>query len=408
MKLGRKTIIAVLFVVLFASAVIFMKMNESAITTKEAKVINISRHPEADDYKVMQSNIIKLPSEKNENFEFDIRSADISSDDVMSRYNDLLYTTYDSKTKWPDKLPNDFNPIKIMDLYKNPGLNVRELHKQHVTGKGIGIAIIDQTLLVDHVEYKDRLKFYEENELSKTLPAQMHGAAVTSIAVGKTVGVAPEADLYYIACDFGKKNSHERSFKLLAQDIDRILEINKSLPRENKIRVISVSIGWRDYEEGYDEVNAAVERAKAEGILVVSSSLEETYGFRFHGLGKLPLADADDFNSYRPGRRWKNELSYVLIKDDLMAPMDFRCTAAPNGTEDYVVYSSGGISLTIPYISGVYALACQVDSEITYDEFWKIALETGASINLKDDLGKEYEFKKIINPVGIIDKLKSK
>ena len=28
--------------------------------------------------------------------------------------------------------------------------------------------------------------------------AQMHGPAVSSIAVGKTVGVAPEADLYYI------------------------------------------------------------------------------------------------------------------------------------------------------------------------------------------------------------------
>ena len=27
----------------------------------------------------------------------------------------------------------------------------------------------------------------------------MHGPAVASIAVGKTVGVAPEADLYYIS-----------------------------------------------------------------------------------------------------------------------------------------------------------------------------------------------------------------
>lgn len=29
-------------------------------------------------------------------------------------------------------------------------------------GIGIGIAIIDQSLLTDHVEYKDRLRLYEE------------------------------------------------------------------------------------------------------------------------------------------------------------------------------------------------------------------------------------------------------
>ncbi len=54
-------------------------------------------------------------------------------------------------------------------------------------------------LLVDHQEYRDRIRLYEEINIDKGTPAQMHGAAVASIAVGKTVGVAPEADLYYIA-----------------------------------------------------------------------------------------------------------------------------------------------------------------------------------------------------------------
>ncbi len=30
----------------------------------------------------------------------------------------------------------------------------------------------------------------------------MHGAAVASIALGQTVGVAPQADLYYISADY--------------------------------------------------------------------------------------------------------------------------------------------------------------------------------------------------------------
>lgn len=401
--------IFIIFILVLVVAGVVLLTDKSKNVAAEAKVINISRHPEVADYTVMRSEITKLPEIKDENFEFDIRSADISSDNVTNRLDDLLHTTYDSKTKWPDKLPDGFNPKKIMELYKNPGLNIRELHKQNITGKGVGIAIIDQTLLVDHVEYKDRIKLYEESEDSKASDAAMHGSAVASIAVGKTVGVAPESDLYYIAGDLGTydaNNNFKYDFKLLAHDIDRILEINKSLPKENKIRVISASIGWSSGQEGYAEVNAAVDRAKAEGILVVSSSLDDTYGFRFHGLGKVPISDADDFNSYRPGSWWKKDISYVLSRNTLMAPMDFRCTAAPNGTEDYAVYSSGGWSWTIPYIAGVYALACQVKPEITYDEFWKIALETGVSINLKNDYGKEYEFKKIINPVGIIEKLK--
>jgi subtilisin family serine protease len=92
-----------------------------------------------------------------------------------------------------------------MELGKNPGFDLDKLHSSGITGKGVSIAIIDQALLVDHEEYKDNLKMYEEIHWpsDKNDQAQMHGSAVTSIAVGKTVGVAPGADLYYIAEQHG-------------------------------------------------------------------------------------------------------------------------------------------------------------------------------------------------------------
>ncbi len=376
----------------------------------DTKVINIVRYPEAPDYTTF-FNSNKFPEEKDENLDFDVRSTDLSSEDLTSRLDDLLYTTYDSKTKWPEKLPEEFNPTELMDLYKNPGFNIRELHKQGITGKGVGIAIIDQTLLVDHVEYKDRIKLYEENEYAGKYEAQMHGPAVASIAVGKTVGVAPDADLYYIAGDSGTVNNDnfEYDFSFLAKNIDRILEVNESLPDANKIRVISLAIGWDSSQKGYEEVTEAVNKAKEEGILVVSSSLRETFGYKFHGLGKYPMSDADNLESYKPGSWWEYNaeriLGYSTGAPYLLAPMDFRCTAAPTGVNDYAVYSSGGWSWTIPYIAGVYALACQVKPDITYDEFWNIALETGNSININSN-GYDYIMEKIINPVGIIDRLK--
>lgn len=375
--------------------------------------IHIERVPSAADYvNFTKFKEIKSLPQRNlsETFEIDIRSSDISSDDVMNRLEDLIYTTFDSKTKWPKNMPEDFNPEKVMELYKDPGLNVRELHKKGITGKGVGIAIIDQTLLVDHIEYKDNLKFYEEYGNYKNFAAQMHGPAVASIAVGKTVGVAPDADLYYIAGANGEmiNDNYVSNYTLTAGYIDRILEINEKLPLDRKIRVISISKGWSDSEKGYTEVMEAVKRANEKGIFVVSSSLEDTNGYNFNGLGKKPLSDSNDINSFIPGSWWAHQAKSWLEKGDfVMAPMDFRCVASPTGQEDYVVYVEGGWSWTIPYIAGVYALACEVNPDITYDEFWKLALSTGDTTKLKDN-NTEYNFGKIINPVKLIEEIQKK
>ncbi|HIE26423.1 TPA: hypothetical protein EYP66_03975 [Candidatus Poribacteria bacterium] len=205
--------------------------------------------------------------------------------------DDLFYASFDSKTIWPpaDKMPQGFDWEQILELGENPGLGIRKLHARGVTGRGVGIAIIDQPLLTEHQEYKNRLKLYEVNNV-KPGKSTMHGAAAASIAVGKTVGVAPEANLYYIetyAGDFGE-NGFTYNFRYKAQGVRRILEINEQLPEDYKIRVISISVGWSPVQAGYDEITAAVEEAKAAGMLVVCSSIERVHGVKFHGLGRFP------------------------------------------------------------------------------------------------------------------------
>ncbi len=405
----RNSIVILLIVILLLTA---CSTNVENGGYQVSKVIKIERIPNIADYTDMFKGIKSLPQiSLNETFEIDIRSSDISSDDIMDRYDDLLYTTFDSKTKWPKNLPNEFNPEKVMELYKDPGLNVRQLHDKGITGKGVGIAIIDQTLLVDHVEYKDNLKFYEEYDVYKTIDASMHGAAVASIAVGKTVGVAPDADLYYIAGPFGEKvdGKYVFDYTYIANYIDRFLEINEDLPKDRKIRVISIARGWSRSEKGYTEVMDAVKRANEKGIFVISSSLSDTNGYNFNGLGKKPLADSNDINSFVPGSWWKDMAVETLKRANyVMAPMDFRCTASPTGQEDYVVYAEGGWSWTIPYLAGVYALACQVNPEITYNEFWETSISTGDTIKLKNYNNIDYDFGKIINPLKLIEEVKNK
>lgn len=316
------------------------------------------------------------------NYYIDARSSDLSGENFIQDPRDiskLFRMDFDSKTVWPDNLPEGFDPQQILDRNRNPGLGVRSLHEQGITGKGVNIGIVDNRLLTDHVEYKGRLKMYKNFGTSEyAMEASMHGLAVASIALGSTVGVAPEANLYYAAYDFQKAlGENGESLAPFIEGLTYLLDLNELLPEEDKLDVISISKGWTaGIEEGVEEMDALVERAAEEGILVVTcaiESMEEQCGFFLNGASRDPLSDPDDRSVYCVGR-------YSSTSNGLAAPMDFRGFAAPTGPEDYVSYADGGLSWTAPYVAGVYALAKQVKSEITPEEFCRLAMETSSSI----------------------------
>jgi hypothetical protein len=92
------------------------------------------------------------------------------------------------------------------------------------------------------------------------------------------------------------------NFAHLARAVRRILQINDQLPPERKIRALSMSTGWQPGQTGYAEITQAVEEAKRSGMLVICSTAERVHGFKFHGLGRDPRADPNDFASYRSAR----------------------------------------------------------------------------------------------------------
>jgi hypothetical protein len=376
--------------------------------------VQIARYPAPDDYSYlnMYSEAPVYDPNSSNTFQMDLRSADLKKLDLSKSNADLLHALFDSKTQWPsaDKMPPDFDWQKTMELGKDPGLGVRVLHKQGITGKGVNIAIIDQPLIINHVEYPDRIKLYEEINIVPGTPSQMHGPAVTSIAVGKTAGVAPDANLYYIAtwmfdpADSGKS----LTYTYYAQAIRRMIEINKALPEDQKIRIISMSVGTNPSAKDYDQFLSAIDEAKAAGIFAIHVGLEQTYGWRYMGLGRDPLSDPNDFQSYKPAAWWAQDFyDGRLPTDTLLIPMDARTTASPTGKQDYVFYAQGGMSWTVPYLAGMYALAAQVKPDITPEVFWETALKTGKTIQLLYD-GKEYEFGVILDPQSLIEALKNK
>lgn len=355
----------------------------------------------------LQRGVLSEIPEIDENMGLDLRGSDASGLDLTDESESLNRVTFDSSTVWPEALPEDFSPEEILEIGKNPGLGIRALHEQGITGEGISIAIVDQALNPEHTEYADNLMNYELLHCSDQA-AQMHGSAVTSIAVGKTCGVAPGAKVYYIASTFGTYGIGDMKMDLsyMADSIDRILEINTLLPKERKIRVISISRGFSS-EKGADEVRAAIERAKEAGVFVITTSTEANYGFMLMGLGREQTADPDDVSLYGPGHYWRESFYDSGGTDTsrvLLVPMDGRTYASWYDTDGYEFASSGGLSWSVPWLAGMYALCLQADWELTPEEFIEKAFETGTVQYIEYD-GKQYELGTIVDPEALFGAL---
>lgn len=354
----------------------------------------------------------------------DIRGLDLRSLDLTGRENDLLNSVFDSNTKWPQSLPNNFDPYEIMNIGMNPGLGTEKLHEDGITGTGIGIAIIDYPLIYDHEEYAGRVKMYEEiNPYGKM--TYMTAPMVASLAAGKNCGTAPEANLYFIGSSFLNKTSGTQSeidFSWYAQAVDRIVDVNRILPEDQKIRVLCIATPcWSPEMKGYDKITESVKKAAGENIFVVSNNIFETYNgkYYFAGLTTDTLSDRDNPSSYKviPWDKWIYGVSKVgkfgeyfekkfdenQPKEILLIPAEGRTAASSSGKTVYSYYRDGSWSMVTPYIAGLYALCCQVKPDVTPDIFWIIALETGDSRTITRN-GKDYTGK-IVNPQKLIESL---
>lgn len=412
-----KNLIKPLLLILAAGTIINAAACNSKKPEPESDAIGISREVPADST-WKRDPYLEMPEYDLSNpnaYMIDFRNRNISKLDLSGELDALLYSDFNTETKWPDTLPQNFDPEFILENGRNPGLSVKSLHQKGIDGSGVSIAVIDTTLYTGHSEYKANLKHYEEIPAGRNQPAEMHGSAIASISVGKSIGVAPKADLYYIGSDLFKEGLTEKDFRTLpeqeyitfihyAASIRRLIEINKQLPADNKIRAIIIARGFSEGYEGYDEVIAAIEEAKEENIFIISTSMEEEYGFAFAGLDRDPLADPDDIHSYTVGVWQQQYLDSFPGDKTVYFPMDSRTIASWTGDQQYEWGRNGGWSWVVPYIGGVYALSAQVRPDITPDEFWALTKETASQLSLEIN-GSPYQMDYLVNPAGLIEQL---
>ena len=249
---------------------------------------------------------------------------------------------------------------QLLEEGKNPGLGVRGLHEQGITGEGVNVAIIDQNLLLDHPEYADCIADYYDAGCGEDVPVSMHGPAVLSILAGKTVGVAPGAKVYYAA-----KPSWEGDAAYHADCLHWIIEQNEALPEGEKIRVVSVSAapeawsGGGGFKNG-EQWTEAVAAAQEAGILVIDCRIGKETGFV--GRSYCFNGPSDDSNQYRPG----SPRNAAPDREVIFAPSSFRTTAQEyiEGEYIYTHWGEGGLSWAVPYVAGVLALGWQVNPDL--------------------------------------------
>ena len=288
---------------------------------------------------------------------------------------------FDSRTKWPEpnKMPEGFNPARLLEEGKNPGLGIRGLHKQGIDGRGVGIAILDQRLLKKHVEYADRILQYEEIGVPDDQPPQMHGPPIVSIAVGKNCGVAPKAFVFYYAM----RATAMPDNAIYCDIIEKIIEHNENAGTSERIRVVNISAGISSENANFTRWQETQRKAHQLGILVVTCNSPYLYYGR---LNHIPGRDPEDPNNY---------YNYGIGKPySFMVPVGNKTTASHNGPQVYTYWAGRcGGSWAAPYMVGLAALAFQVNPDLQPQTIAKQLAKTATHTKAGP----------VVNPPGFIE-----
>ncbi|MCL2517914.1 MAG: S8 family serine peptidase [Oscillospiraceae bacterium] len=325
----------------------------------------------------------------------DIRSKDIHVADLTNFGKNIRTLSFNDKTKFPpkDKLPSnkEYQPEYILEAGKNPGFGVRALHEQGITGKGVNVAIIDSGIAdLNHPEFKDKISEYT---YLGDYAVSYHGPLVLSLLAGENVGTAPGVSVYYYATE--KYIDSKGDAEAYAIVLDIIVEENKTLPENEKIRIVSISacptssdprwINTEKYIESY-------KRATEAGILVLDCSPEN---------GIIGSCEYDYENPEDITKCKFVDLSggYPFNINDtvkILAPAVYRTTAEvyTQGDFMYNYHGLGGWSSAVPYAAGVLAMGWQVNPALTADEIVQILIDTA----YVDKEGYKY-----INPPAFIE-----
>ncbi len=306
----------------------------------------------------------------------DLRGEDLSGLDLTGCDEVLRTVDFDTRTLWPEpvQMPATWDPDEVLDLGRNPGLSVRDLHDCGIDGHGVHVAIIDQPLDPGHMDFRHAMassvvigqEHPDANESWWT--TQMHGPAVTSLLAGRTCGTAPAVRVHYYAHPMWV--GYEYTIAALRMVIDE----NTNRPPGKETRIVSVSTGFKRDDPLFPQWLEALDDAAQASVIVVHCSKQLGYAGCDRG------SNPDDPAAYRLASFYEiagDDASDPEDEGKLFVPCDNRTLGSPEGPQDFAFFASGGGSWGVPWLAGVIAMGLQVRSDLTEDECFALLRKTG-------------------------------
>jgi hypothetical protein len=287
----------------------------------------------------------------------------------------------DSTTLDPESAEGQWARIRVASQYR-PLSSVFAVHDVKYASKP-ELYIMDTGINFNHTEFDydglDKVDFYTLPVFSGSYADDVgHGTGVTSMAVGKNLGVARYAKVLNVKIG-GMVDGAEHTANLLevGQAIDAILAEIATDP--NKSRVINMSWGvtrssWLDskVQSLLDAGATVIAAAGNSGI-----SVEDVTPAGIDGVITVGAIDKYDipagFNNISPSDSGLATSTGLSL--DLFAPGDNVMIADGSTTAGYVV--SSGTSFAAPLVSGVaLEIASMNTDSVLYNEMKQIIIDT--------------------------------
>ena len=290
----------------------------------------------------------------------------------------------------PDKMPNGFNPTKILEQAKQP------VYRPNSTGKGINIAVMDNPLDVNNPEYADNIKFFQGPLNNQNVAPHKHSGMVMGHLVGKSTGMAPDANVYY----FTKITYQDRKkrHKEYANVLRSIIEFNNEQKPENKIHILSCSWGGR--KKFSPEIADLLNQLEQDGVKIILCDSDYVEEATLSGRDFMPCNNPNMTNIQPNVQKEVQELLHMAnISKVIGIPTNMRTTPLESNGWQYRI--SGGESSSAPYIAGVYACALEGNQLFMTRPNWQQELND----ILKSTATQTEQGNYIINPSGICTKV---
>ena len=376
-------------------------MDKPNLFQKFYSAINAVRHKISQQDGIQYKKVASIDEIKNEHT---LDYHDLSALDLREHKDLFMYAPTESMPRsgirgwttnviWPspDKMPDGFNPMEIMERAKRPNTNAG------ATGRGINIAVIDNMLDTTNPEYAGQIKHFEGAIDGQQLPPNKHASMVVGHIAGQHTGMAPDANIYF----FTKRTYPDR--KKFDQEICKVLQnvikFNNEQTPENKIHILSCSWGAR--KKYSPQVYELFDQLEASGVKIILCGSDDMTADYTMSMRDFIPCNNPNMTDVQPdvqaaGQEMLDNWAIKYTPDKIVGiPTNMRTT--PMGADGWQYNITGGESSAAPYIAGVYAAALSGNQLFMTRPDWQSELND----ILKSTATQTPDGNYMINPSGI-------